>query len=324
VTDRNVYKHYASDLRRILGAVRCPVQTLVLPSGERTKNHRQQMRIHEWLISHGADRASVLIGVGGGVVCDISGFAAATHMRGIRHILVATTLVAQIDAAIGGKNGINLSASKNIVGTTKQPISVIADPLFLSTLKPRHFKEGMAELVKIALIRSAALGRLISRHQSGHDDDPEELLSRIIERGIKLKLDVVRSDPYEAGLRKILNFGHTTGHALEVLGNYRRFTHGKAVACGMLVALELSRKLCSLDSRTVAWAEERIRGLYRSFPIADIDKRDVWSVIKRDKKRIRRRVQFVLLESLAVPAVRTVTEPEFRYAYSKVAKSWSN
>jgi 3-dehydroquinate synthase len=323
VTDRNVNKHYESQLREYLNGVRCPGDILVLPAGERTKSYRYQLKIHDWLLKKGADRESILIGVGGGVICDITGFAAATFMRGIRHALIATTLVAQIDAAIGGKNGINLPAAKNIVGTIKQPVSVIADSMFLRTLRSQHLREGMAELVKIALIKSASLGKLITHYQSSHAEDREELISRIIQQGVKLKLDVVRKDPFESGLRKILNFGHTTGHALEALGKYRQMTHGRAVACGMLVALELSRRLCSLDDETVAWGTKRIRELYRSFPIAGISPDGVWEVIKRDKKRVREQIRFVLLESFAKPVIHTVTERQFRSSFDRVTKSWS-
>ena len=323
VTDRNVHEHYESQLMGHLKGVRRPGDILVLPAGERTKSYRYQRRIHEWLLEKGADRESILVGVGGGVVCDITGFAASTFMRGVRHILVATTLLAQIDAAIGGKNGINLPASKNIVGTVKQPVMVIADSMFLRTLRPHHLKEGMAELVKMALIKSTSLGKLITRYQSDHTEDRKELISRIIQQGVKLKLDVVRKDPLEIGLRKILNFGHTTGHALEVLGNYRRMTHGRAVACGILVALELSMRLCSLDRETVDWGVERIRRLYRSFPIAGISSREIWDVIKRDKKRVREQVHFVLLEDFAKPVIHTVTERQFRSSFDRVIKSWS-
>lgn len=323
VTDRNVHEHYEPQLRGYLKSVRCPGDILVLPAGEKTKSYRYQLRIHDWLLEKGADRESILVGVGGGVICDITGFAAATFMRGIRHILVATTLVAQIDAAIGGKNGINLPAAKNIVGTIKQPVSVIADSMFLKTLRPQHFREGMAELVKMALIKSASLGKLITRYQSGNSEDRQELISRIIQQGVKLKLDVVRKDPLESGLRRILNFGHTTGHALEVLGKYRQMTHGRAVACGMLVALDLSKRLCSLDDETVSWGVERIRELYRSFPIAGISPHGVWEVIKRDKKRVRKQVQFVLLKSLAKPVIHTVTERQFRASFDRVTKLWS-
>ncbi len=323
VTDRNVHKHYESQLRGYLKGVRCPGDILVLPAGERTKSYRYQLRIHDWLLEKNADRESILVGVGGGVICDITGFAAATFMRGIRHTLIATTLVAQIDAAIGGKNGINLPVAKNIVGTIKQPVSVIADSMFLRTLELQHLKEGMAELVKMALIKSASLGKLITRYQSGNAEDREELISRIIQQGVKLKLDIVRKDPFESGHRRILNFGHTTGHALEVLGKYRHMAHGKAVACGMLVALDLSKRLCSLDDETVAWGVERIRELYRSFPIAGIFPDGVWEVIKRDKKRVREQVQFVLIESFAKPVIHTVTERQFTSSFDAVTKSWS-
>jgi len=324
VTDKNVYRHHGRLLRSLLKNIKCPSAMHVIPAGERTKSYRYQIEIHKWLLDSGADRNSMLIGVGGGVVCDIVGFAAATYMRGISHILVPTTLVAQVDAAIGGKNGINLPNAKNMIGAVKQPLSIIADPLFLATLKREHFREGMSELVKMALVRSRKLAGLLDSLRETGTDGGESVLPRIIADGIKLKLEIVKRDPFESGLRKILNFGHTTAHALEVLGSYRRrMPHGKAVAFGMLVALELSQKLCSLSAGTTVWGHDQIRSLYKSFPIADSSPDAVWEVISRDKKRVGRDIQFVLLESFAKPVLRTVSRREFSRAFMNVSKSWS-
>lgn len=320
ITDRNVHRFHERRIETIKGKSRI----LILPSGETTKNYRMQAVIQSWLLKKGADRQSILIGIGGGVMCDIVGFAAATFMRGIRHALIPTTLVAQIDASIGGKNGINLPNAKNIVGTIRQPVSIVVDPTFLETLLPRHMKEGMSELIKMALIRSRKLSRQIESYQSTRGKSADDLIADMVEQGVRLKLDVVRKDPHEKGLRKILNFGHTTAHALEVLGRYGRMTHGRAVAFGMLVALELSEKLCSLDRQTIDEAETIIRSLYRSFPVQKFSSNDVWDVIKRDKKRVEQQVQFVLLESMAKPVVRDVMKSEFSKAYTAVLKQWSS
>ena len=319
ITDKNVYRHYELYLKRLTRSMSCPANIYILPAGERTKSYSYQIKIHNWLLEQGADRESVIIGIGGGVICDISGFAAATFMRGVSHILVPTTLLAQVDAAIGGKNGINLPSAKNIIGTVKHPLAIIADPDFLNTLRSWHFKEGLSELVKIALVKSKSLGTLLDRFLSVKMKGNNELLLRIIEQGIKLKLDVVKHDPYEKGPRRILNFGHTTGHALEALGNYRAMPHGKAVALGMLVALRLSEKLCSLDPETAKWGESQIHKLYRLFPVAGISTDDVWRVIRSDKKRKGHKVQFVLLESYAKPVIHTVAAKEFRNAFSEAA-----
>ncbi|MFH1893566.1 MAG: 3-dehydroquinate synthase [Candidatus Zixiibacteriota bacterium] len=324
VTDKNVYRHHGHLLRSLLQNIECPSAMHVIPAGEMTKSYRYQIEIHKWLLDSGADRNSVLLGAGGGVVCDLVGFAAATFMRGISHILIPTTLVAQVDAAIGGKNGINLPNAKNMIGTVKQPLSIIADPLFLSTLKREHVREGMSELVKMALVRSRKLAGLLDSFREAGTGGGDSFLPRIIEVGIRLKLEIIKRDPFESGLRKTLNFGHTTAHALEVIGSYRRrMPHGKAVAFGMLVALEMSQKLCSLSDETRIWGHDQIRSLYKSFPIADSSPEAVWEVISRDKKRVGRDIQFVLLESFAKPVLRTVNRREFSRAFMKVSKSWS-
>ncbi len=322
ITDKNLVHYQGSYFDRVIKRHRGSAKMLVLPPGESTKSYRTQMRIHRWLLDNGADRGSILIGVGGGVICDIVGFAAATFMRGIDHILVPTTLLAQVDAAIGGKNGINLADAKNMIGTVKQPMSILVDPEFLTTLSRAHFTEGLSELLKMALIKSRKLRSLFSRYQKSSD---QTILLQMITEGIRSKLDVVRKDQYESGLRMVLNFGHTTAHALEVFARYKRsMPHGRAVAAGMLVALELSRKLCSLDEKTFQWGHDQIAQLYRNFPMETAATGSLWDIIGRDKKRTGAGVNFVLLKSMFQPIVRPISKRDFKSAYTAVTKRWSS
>ncbi len=325
IADKNVERLHRPFFDRALDSAFTRSRLLTLPAGETTKNPKTQLQIHEWLLKNGASRASLVVGVGGGVICDLAGFAAATFMRGIQHAFVPTTLVAQIDAAIGGKNGINLPSAKNMVGTVKQPKFVIVDPAFLCTLPAERLREGMAELLKIALVRSKQLGKqLDGMLSSGNPEEQARALAKSTELGVSLKLDIVRKDPLEKGLREILNFGHTTGHALEALGQYGRgIPHGKAVAFGILVAVSLSRKLCGLDGDTIEWTQGRIRSIYRSFRIPDARPDDVWKIASHDKKRTRDDVNFVLLEGFARPVVRPVSKRQFISSFAEVAKDWS-
>jgi 3-dehydroquinate synthase len=298
--------------------------TFVLPPGERTKSITYIMRIHEWLMASGADRDSELLGIGGGVICDVAGFVAATFMRGISHSLVPTTLLAQIDAAVGGKNGINLPHAKNSVGTIKQPNSLIIDPVFLSTLTVARLKEGLVELMKMALIRSKRLYRLFSGSPATSLLQTREKVLSLLELGVRSKLVIVRRDERESGLRKILNFGHTTAHALESCAGYRtRMTHGKAVAFGMLVASRLSRTILGLRRDVETQIGDWIGGLYKSFPVQSGNSMDIWKIIGNDKKRSGAELNFVLLSDLHEPAVKPVRKSDFRCAYVEVAKEWS-
>jgi len=324
ITDANVFRLHKRTLTKLIKGKNSSSRLLVLPAGERVKSYKYQIKIHQWLLENGADRKSCVVGVGGGVVCDTAGFAAATFMRGVSCILVPTTLLAQIDAAIGGKNGINLSSAKNIVGTIRQPSAVIADTLFLNTLKPVHFKEGLSELLKMALIGSRMLRKQYEVYENADIEERRKLIQMLITEAIKAKLAVVRKDQFESGLRKILNFGHTTAHALETLSKYRRISHGKAVAFGMLVAIELSRTKPGLDEDSVKWANGRIRHLYRSFNLPNVGMDEFWNAVMRDKKRLENKVQFVLLETLGSPIIETVTKRDFVRAYQRAASEWSS
>src|SRR5688500_11745443 len=212
------------------------VEPILLPDGERFKNLQSVSRIYEALIRAGADRGSAIVAVGGGVVGDTAGFAAASFLRGITLAHVPTTLLAQVDSSIGGKVGVNHALGKNLIGAFHQPAVVVVDPLLLKTLPRREFRSGLYEVVKYGMIASRPLfDRVAGQTRAIFARDPAVLVPAIVE-SCRIKADVVSKDEREGGLRRILNFGHTVGHALEAITKYRRFRHGEAIAYGMLAA----------------------------------------------------------------------------------------
>ena len=222
---------------------------ILLPDGERFKNLQSVSKIYEALIRANADRGSTIVAVGGGVVGDTAGFAAATFLRGIALVHVPTTLLAQVDSSIGGKVGVNHALGKNLIGAFHQPALVVIDPLLLKTLPRREFRSGLYEVVKYGVIASRGLfDRLDADTKAIFAKDAAALVPAIVE-SCQIKADVVSKDERESGLRRILNFGHTVGHALEAVTHYRRFRHGEAIALGMLAAADLARR-AGRDGRT--------------------------------------------------------------------------
>ena len=213
-----------------------------MPDGERSKNLQTVGRVYEALITRGADRSVTIIAVGGGVIGDLVGFAAATYLRGVRLVHVPTTLMAQVDSAIGGKVGVNHALGKNLIGAFHPPRLVVSDPTLLATLPRREFRAGLYEVVKYGVIADAPLfdrcPTPVERRCFAHA--PAEL-EAVVTASSRIKADVVSRDEREGGLRRILNFGHTVGHALEAATDYRRLRHGEAVAYGMMAAAALGR-----------------------------------------------------------------------------------
>ncbi|MBV9180691.1 MAG: 3-dehydroquinate synthase, partial [Acidobacteria bacterium] len=237
VTTEDVWQLYGSPVEAGL-----PVKPTVLffPGGEANKRLHVVETLADQMLAAGGDRASVVIGFGGGIVTDVSGFLAAIFMRGIPIVQVPTTLLAQVDAAIGGKTAVNLAGAKNLIGSFHQPLAVLIDPDVLSTLAAREYRAGLFEVVKCGIIRDPELFDLFAtRHQDVLDQDPD-LLEELISAAVRIKAEVVSEDEREADLRRILNFGHTIGHAMEAETAYVRFLHGEAVAWGMLAATRLA------------------------------------------------------------------------------------
>lgn len=294
ITDDNLLRLYRSELPSL------PV--LSIGSGESFKNLETVKNLYETLLDLEADRSTFLVGIGGGVVCDVAGFVASTFMRGLRFGFVATTLLAQVDASIGGKNGVNLGGFKNLVGCFRQPEFVLCDLGMLDSLPAGEVANGMAEIVKHALIADAGMFAFLEEH-AGHALalDPTTI-EQLVGRSVAIKAGVVARDERESGERRILNFGHTFGHALEKIGGW---SHGEAVSIGMVLAAGLSVKM----GRLSAAAYERIIALLRRLRLpvaAAADPVQVLEALRRDKKREAAVIRFVLLDDIGQASVKEI------------------
>jgi 3-dehydroquinate synthase len=241
VSSPRVWRHWGQPLSRVFGAA--ARRAILFDDGESRKNLATVESIARGLIRSGADRHATIVAVGGGVVGDVAGFAAATYLRGVRLVQIPTTLVAQVDSAVGGKTGVNLPEGKNLVGAFYPPSLVIADPAFLHTLPHREFRSGLYEVVKYGVIADPKLFAFLEKHIDTVLRRDSKALDYIISRSIAIKAVVVGKDEREAGLRQILNFGHTLGHALEAATGYRVFLHGEAIAWGMIAAAMMALSL---------------------------------------------------------------------------------
>ena len=266
-----------------------------VPDGERHKTLHTVHRIYEALVRAGAERGSTLVAVGGGVIGDMAGFAAATFLRGIGLVQVPTTLLAQVDASIGGKVGVNLTSGKNLVGSFYPPHLVVTDPAFLATLSRREFRAGLYEVIKYGMACSRDLFERLQRDlPEASSPKRAAAVTSIVAECCRIKAAIVSEDEREAGLRRVLNFGHTVGHAIETLTGYRRFKHGEAVGWGMLAAgiLAVDRRL--LPRADYASLRALIMQLGPLPTVADLSMSQVIDVMQRDKKVAGGRLHFVL------------------------------
>ena len=279
---------------RSLRAGRLDATLVVLPRGERTKRAAVLERLWSACASAGLDRDDALVALGGGVVGDVTGFAAATWLRGVDWIGVPTTLLAQVDSAIGGKTAIDLREGKNLAGAFHQPAGVLIDPETLATLPARHVRAGLAEVVKTGFVVDAGLFRLCERRSAALAAHEPRAIAVVAERAARAKARIVRADEREAGLRSALNFGHTTGHALEAVLGYRRLLHGEAVAIGMRVAARLSVEHSGLAITDADRLEALLNslGLPRRLPPVRVG--DLLDAMRLDKKRRGGDVRWVL------------------------------
>ena len=304
VTSPRVRRHWGNILEASLRKAVLRFAVVEINDGEKNKNIRTLDRLLARLAALGADRNSVLIAFGGGVVGDTAGFAASIYMRGIPVIQVPTTLLAQVDAAIGGKTGVNLAAGKNMAGTFHQPSLVIADPQVLQTLDAREYRAGIFEVIKCGVIRDARLFHFMETNSSDVLSRESSALQRMISASVKVKSEVVSADERESGLRRILNFGHTIGHALEASSNYRSFLHGEAVGLGMIAAAEIG-VACGITPPEDA---ERIIDCvmsYGPFPIVKTKPANILKLLVHDKKTVGGVPHFVLAEKIGTARITT-------------------
>ncbi len=294
LSDENVAPLYAETVTASLARADFAPRTVVIPPGEEQKSLERLGWVCQRLLEAGLDRGSLLVALGGGVVGDVGGFAAATYMRGIPYVQVPTTLLAQVDSSIGGKTAVNLPQGKNLVGAFHQPIGVFIDASVLRTLPERELRAGMVEVIKHGIIRDADYFAWL---EDALDDvmslDGDAVL-HAVRRSCEIKADVVAADEHEAGLRAILNYGHTVGHALEALSGYGGLLHGEAVAIGMEVAAALSRIHLGLSDDDAGRQHDILDRLGVPTRIGGASADAISEKIARDKKALGGRPRFVL------------------------------
>ena len=296
IADETVWSHYESRLAE--GLQGCDWVALPSPLDEPRKRMSTVERLCSDMHAAGADRGSAVVAFGGGVAGDVAGFVAASYMRGIDFVQVPTTLLAQVDASVGGKTGVNLSSGKNLVGAFHQPRLVLVDPDTLVSLPDREYLAGVQEVVKHGIIRSPELFAYMETRASMVRERAEEAVEKMISESVRIKAAVVRADERESGLRRILNFGHTLGHALEAETGYSTLLHGEAVGFGMIAAARLSELRGRLGSRDRARIEAVVLS-YGSFSgLENLDARNIAARIAGDKKAVGGRARFVLADSI--------------------------
>jgi len=300
ITDVNVGKLYHLDSMA--------AEVIIIGTGEEIKTLETVEDIYSQLISWGADRSAFIVGIGGGIVCDIAGFVASTYLRGVRFGFVATTLLAQVDAAIGGKNGVNFERYKNMVGLFQQPEFVICDPEVLKTLPQKEIACGLAEIVKHAAIADPDLFAYLERHAEDILELESRAVKKVVSASVRIKASIVRRDETEKGERRILNFGHTFGHAIEFATGV---PHGEAVSLGMVYASNLSFKRGLLTDAE----NQRLRVLLNDLHLPtrfNSKTEGVAEAIGKDKKRADVRIHFVLLNGIGNAVVEQIAVEELK------------
>lgn len=315
VTDSNVEDFLGQDLLELLKAEGFKADLLDFPAGEESKNMDTVLMLARRLVRLGADRSSVLLALGGGVTGDICGFLASIYMRGIPFVQLPTTLLAQVDSSVGGKTGVDLPEGKNLVGTFAQPAAVFADIGVLTTLPAAELRNGIAEVVKYGMITDSDFFKFLEEKWWDIINLEPETTSFIVKRSCQIKADVVSRDEKEGGLRRILNFGHTIGHAVEAVSGYT-MPHGEAVSIGMVAVsrISLSRGMMTRDEL------DRLRSLLEQFRLpvdipADMDRQEIVRHMKRDKKVRDGRLHFILTKGIGETViVNDVTKEELEMA----------
>jgi 3-dehydroquinate synthase len=311
ITDKNVAARYAKSVRRTLTRSGLDSVLITLSPGETAKSLSSVEKCYRQLAAHRLERKSFIVALGGGVVGDLGGFVAATYLRGIALVQVPTTLLAQVDSSVGGKVGINLKAGKNLVGSFYQPRLVLCDLDTLATLPKRELCAGLAEVIKYAIIYDANLFRQLERDLPKLLRRDSKTLAAVVARCCQIKAEVVGQDENESGLRAILNFGHTIGHALEAISHYGKYLHGEAISIGQIAAAKISAEILGLSSREVSRIENlfRFAGLPTQVRLGAAQRRRLLAAMTLDKKVSGGEVKFVLARKIgqvefghAVPA----------------------
>ncbi len=309
ISDQNVFRHQGRHLEEALRGA--PFHHFLVPPGESSKELKYWKKIQDFLLKKGADRRSAVIAFGGGVIGDLAGFAASTYMRGLDLIQIPTTLLSQSDSSIGAKVAVNHPKAKNLIGSFYQPRMVITDPAILESLPPREFSAGLGEAIKYGVISDPELFELLHANVEKILSYDREMLGFLIERCIKIKIHVVEEDERETGLRKILNFGHTIGHALEQATRFKVLRHGEAVGWGMLAAGWMAIRRNMWDPAEFEKLKSIIVRSKCLFPFGPLKRTDILSALKHDKKKAGKNLSFVLPERTGkVTIVKDVSQEE--------------
>ena len=306
ITDENLYELHAEKL--------AGYRVIKIAAGEEYKNQFTVDSIIEELILMGAGKSTFLVGVGGGVVTDITGYIASIYMRGIKFGLIPTSVLSMVDAAIGGKNGIDVGVYKNMVGTILQPEFIFYDYTFLETLPVKEWVNGFAEIIKHACIKDELLFKVLEKYSLHEYQADRTLIADLIEKNVEIKTSVVTNDEFEKGERKLLNFGHTIGHAIE---NLHGMPHGHAVSIGMIAACNLSVQLNNFHADDAA---KIVRLLARYHLPVDVetDHARVFEVLKMDKKRQGDGVQFILLNKIGNAEIKYISLTELEKHFKEI------
>lgn len=302
VSDSNVYPLYGAKYCSALEAVGIKCSSIVIDAGEKSKNLDNIAKIYESALDAEVDRSGVMIALGGGVVGDLTGFAAATYLRGVKYIQAPTTLLAMVDSSVGGKTGINLPRGKNLAGSFYQPVEVDAELSTFSTLPDKEFKSGLAEVIKYGVIWDAKFFEMLEKNIEAILNKDMNILEKMIGRCCEIKAEIVAMDEKESGVRSILNLGHTFGHAIETAAGYGAWMHGEAVAAGMAYAIKLS----TLTGKLEEGVEMRVRNLISKagLPLSPIKKngkadwKKLRTLMTADKKSRGGTPRFVLVEKI--------------------------
>ena len=316
VVDKNVPSQYKQLITKQLINMSSCCQTLEIKPSETNKNTKTLDKIHSKLIEERYSRDCILIGLGGVITCDITGFAAATYQRGVDFILFPSTLLSQVDASVGGKTAINHPQGKNMIGAFHQPIEVFADVDILSSLPDIEISNGLSEVIKHALIADKDFFSWLEINLKNITSLDSTSLEHAITKSIEIKAKIVSEDEKEKGIRKLLNFGHTFGHAIELYGKFRKFSHGQSVALGMLMAMELSREEEKFKEEDLNRARELIQEANPTLNLSNnFDEEKLIENMSVDKKRAGNQLIFIILEKIGKAKIKTDIDE------SKIAKA---
>ena len=304
VTDPNIELSARKKVAQLLCDISLKFSEISIEANENNKSSSSLNYIHDELINNNYSRDCILFALGGGITCDLTGFAAATYQRGVDFVLLPSTLLSQVDASVGGKTAINHPKGKNMIGSFHQPSKVLSDASLLTTLPKRQIREGLAEIIKHALISDKEFFNWLTKNIEQLVSSDDDKLLEAIARSIEIKAEVVEKDETEQGVRKWLNLGHTFGHAIELYGEYKEYSHGESVALGMIMATNLSTKIMNLDKLEGEKIKTLIFSILTKEMLAlEFDGKKLFKFMLSDKKREGDKLNFILLNEIGDPEI---------------------